>query len=74
MLRSVLSAVALAAVLATVNPAFAAPLDVTGSDNTQATAAAAQQATPSATASPRPSDVSAPASAKDFSPVGFGWG
>lgn len=74
MLRSVLSAVALAAVLVTVTPAFAAPLDATASDNTQAAAAATQQATPSAPASSRPSDVSAPASARDFSPVGFGWG
>jgi hypothetical protein len=72
MLRSVLSAVALAAVLATVTPAFADPLDATTSDHTQA-AAAATQSTP-VPASSRTSDVSAPASAKDSSPVGFGWG
>ncbi len=74
MLRSILSAVALAAVLATGAPAFADPLDASASDHTQATAAATQQPTPSVPASSRSSDVSAPASAKDFSPVGFGWG
>jgi hypothetical protein len=74
MLRSVLTAVALAAFLATMNPAFADPLDATASDHTQAAAAATQQPTPSAPASSRSSDVSAPASAKDPSPVGFGWG
>jgi hypothetical protein len=72
MLRSVLSAVALAAVLATVTPAFADPLDAPASDHTQA-AVAATQPTP-VPASSRTSDGSAPASAKDFSPVGFGWG
>lgn len=74
MLRFVLSAVALAAVLATVTPASADPLDATASDHTQAAAAATQPATPSAPASSRSSDVSAPASVKDASPVGFGWG
>jgi hypothetical protein len=74
MLRSVLTAVALAAFLATMNPAFADPLDATASDHTQAAAAATQQPTPSAPASSRSSDVSAPPSAKDPSPVGFGWG
>jgi hypothetical protein len=74
MLRLVLPAVALAAVLATVTPAFADPLDATASDHAQAAAAATQPATPSAPASSRSSDVIAAASAKDSSPVGFGWG
>jgi len=72
MLRSVLSAVAFAAVLATVNPAFADHLDSTASDRTQP-AAAATQPTP-VPASSRTLDGSAPASGKDVSPVGFGWG
>jgi hypothetical protein len=74
MLRSILSAVALAAVLATVNPAFADPLNATASDHSQAAAAATQQPIPSAPTSSGSLDVSAPASAKDSSPVGFGWG
>jgi hypothetical protein len=73
MLRSVLSAVALAAVLATVHPAFADPREAMVSDHTQAAAAATQQAAP-VPASSGSSDTAAPASAKDFSPVGFGWG
>jgi hypothetical protein len=73
MLRSVLSAVALAAILATVHPAFADPLEAMASDHSQAAAAATQQVTP-VPASSGSSDTTAPASAKDFSPVGFGWG
>jgi hypothetical protein len=73
MLRSVLSAVALAAILATVHPAFADRLETMASGHTQAAAAATQQTTPGP-ASPAALDTTAPASAKDTSPVGFGWG
>jgi hypothetical protein len=74
MLRSIISAVALATVLATVHPAFADPLAAKASDQTQPAAAATQQQTPPAAALSRPSGVTAPATSKDFSPVGFGWG
>lgn len=73
MLRSILSAVALAAVLATAHPTLADPLDATASDHSQAAAAATREATP-LPASSASSNTSAPASAKDSSPVGFGWG
>ncbi len=73
MLRSVLSTVALAAVLATAHPAFADPLETMASDQSQAAAAAAQQATP-VPASSAGAVIIVPASTKDFSPVGSGWG
>jgi hypothetical protein len=73
MLRSILSAVALAGVLALAQPAFAAPLAATASDHAQA-APAAEQPSPPATA--QSSSDAAPVAvghAKDI-PVGFGWG
>jgi hypothetical protein len=67
MLRFALSVVALAGVLATVQPAFADPLPATASDHAQAAAAAVmEQPAPPAPASSRPSETPAPA--------GFGWG
>jgi hypothetical protein len=64
MLRSVLSAVALAGVLATVQPAFADPLVATTSDHSQAAAAATVE-------QPAPT---APVSSRSPAPAGFGWG
>lgn len=77
MLRSVLSAIALAAILATAHPVSADPLAATASDHTQAAAAAAEQPAPPAAISPRSPDATGPASAgpgKDVGTVGFGWG
>ena len=75
MLRSIISAVALAGVLATALPAFADPLAATASDHAQAAAPATEQP---ATARSSPSDEQAPATnwppRKDIVPVGFGWG
>jgi hypothetical protein len=67
MLRSILSAVALAGLIAVANPAFADPLAATASDHAQPAAAATQQpASPAPASSPRSLDSPAPA--------GFGWG
>jgi hypothetical protein len=78
MLRFVLSAVALAGVLATAPAAFADPLAVTASDHAEAVAPTQEQAAlPAPAAWPSPSDATAPASAgrdKDIAPVGPGWG
>jgi len=76
MLRSVLSAIAIAGILAAAHPAIAEPLAATASDHTQA-AAAMEQPTPPAPSSPRSSDAIAPASPEletDVVPIGFGWG
>ena len=73
MIRSVLSAIALAAILATMRPAIAGPLETIGCDHAQAAAAATQQTAP-VPASTAAWDTTAPASAKEYSPVGFGWG
>jgi hypothetical protein len=78
MLRLVLSAVALAGVLAMAQPAFADALAATTYDRAQAAAPVTEQPAPPAPAArPSPSDASAPASAglgTDIIPVGFGWG
>jgi len=77
MLRFVLSAVALAGVLAAAQPAFADLLAATAPDQVKATAAAKAQPAPPAPASSSSSDENAPARAgfgKDIIPVGFGWG
>jgi len=77
MLRFVLSAVALAGVLATAQPAVADRLAATPSDHAQAAAAATKQPAPPAPASSSSSDAPAPARAglgKGIVPVGFGWG
>jgi hypothetical protein len=67
MLRSVLSAVALAGLIAIAHPAFADSISATASDHAQPAAAATQQpASPAAASSPRSLDAPAPA--------GFGWG
>jgi hypothetical protein len=76
MLRSVLSAIAVAGILATAHPAFADPLAATPSDHTQA-AAAMELPAPPAPVSPRSSDATAPASPgleTDVVPIGLGWG
>jgi hypothetical protein len=76
MLRLVLSAVALAGVLAAAQPAIADPLAATASDH--AKVAATEQPASPAPASSWSSDASAPGTdteqRKDFIPVGFGWG
>jgi hypothetical protein len=76
MLRFALSAVALAAVLATAQPVFADPLAVAASDHTQAAAAATEQ--PTSPTPVRSSSPDAPATSaeppKNVAPAGFGWG
>ena len=66
MLRSVLYAIALAAILATAHPVSADPLAAMACDHTQATAAATEPPASPVAASPRSLDAPAPA--------GFGWG
>jgi hypothetical protein len=67
MLRSILSAVALAGLIAVIQPSFAGPIAATASDLAQPAAAAAEPpASLLPAASPRSSDAPAPA--------GFGWG
>jgi hypothetical protein len=67
MLRIIVSAVVIAGILASAQPAFADAAAATASEHAQPAAAAAQQsAPPAAGSSPRSSDVTAPA--------GFGWG
>jgi hypothetical protein len=67
MLRSILSAVAIAGLIAIAHPAFADPLAATASDHAQPAAAAMEQpASPAAATSARSLDAPAPA--------GFGWG
>jgi hypothetical protein len=67
MLRSILSAVALAGIIAAAQPAFADGVATTTSEHAQPAAAAAQQSAPPAAAS-SPRSLDAPA------PAGFGWG
>jgi hypothetical protein len=78
MLRSFISGVALAGVLAAAHPSFAEPLAAPASDQAQATAPATEQPAPPALAQPSSSDATPRASAwpphKDIVPVGFGWG
>jgi hypothetical protein len=76
MSRFVLTAFALAGLLAAAHPAFTDPVAATASDHVQA-APAREQAPIAAPAWSPPSDASVPASAsfgKGITPVGFGWG
>ena len=67
MLRSILSAVALAGVIAAAHPALADAVAATASEHAQPAAATTQQpAVPVPASSPRSLDAPAPA--------GFGWG
>lgn len=67
MLRSALSAVLFAGVLAVVQPAFADPLPATASEHVQAAAATMEQ--------PAPLPVpAASAVERGTAPAGFGWG
>ncbi len=75
MLRLVLSAIALATVIAMAHPAAADPRAATASEHVAVAAPAAEQTAPAAPVW-SPSGVSAPTTAdrnKDV-PVGFGWG
>jgi hypothetical protein len=77
MLRSVLYAIALAAILATAHPVSADPLAAMACDHTQAAAAATEPPASPVAASPRSLDATAPTSAglsKEVGTVGFGWG
>ena len=67
MVRSILSAVALAGILTMAQPAFADPATATASDHAQAVAAAAEQPTPQPT-------MENSERSKYFAAVGFGWG
>ena len=67
MLRSVLSAVLLAGVLALVQPAFADPLPATASEHALVAAAATEQ--PVSRPAPAASAVE-----RGVAPAGFGWG
>jgi hypothetical protein len=66
MLRSILSAVALAGVLAAAQPVFADHLAATASDQVQAAAAMMEQ----------PAPLPAPGASAEhrIAPAGFGWG
>ena len=67
MLRSILSAVALAGVIAAAHPALADVVAATASEHAQPAAAAMEQpGVPAPVSSPRSLDAPAPA--------GFGWG
>jgi hypothetical protein len=77
MFRIVLSAVALAGVLAAVHPAFADPVAPTESDRVHVVTLATEQPAPPAAARSSAPEATAPASAgfgKDVVPVGIGWG
>lgn len=67
MLRSALSAVLLAGVLAAAQPAVADPLAATASDHVQAAAATMEQPAPLPT-------PAASAVERGMAPAGFGWG
>ncbi len=76
MLRFVLSAVALAGILATANPVFADPVAAAAPERVQTAAPATEQVSPPAPALSS-SDVKAPTGdslGKGIVPVGFGWG
>lgn len=76
MLRFVLSAIALAGVLATVHPAFADTPAATASDHPYAALPIAQQSvtpTPASSSSPDATVPSGAERGKEI-PVGFGWG
>ncbi len=67
MLRSILSAVALAGLIAVAHPAFAGPIATTASDHAQPAVAATQQPV-------LPPPASSPQSLDAPAPAGFGWG
>jgi hypothetical protein len=67
MLRSILSAVVLAGIIAVAQPAFADAAAATASEHAQPAAAATQQSAP-------PAAVSSPRSLDTPAPAGFGWG
>ena len=71
MLRFVLSAMALAGILATTLPAFADPPTATASDHAQAAAATTAPPAPPALGRSSPSGAPEP---DGFIPVGPGWG
>ena len=64
MLRLVLSAAALAGVLAAARPAFADPVTATATDHAQPAAATTEQ----------PASLPAVNAERGKAPVGFGWG
>jgi hypothetical protein len=77
MLRLIFSAIALAGVLETAQPAFADPFASTAADFAQTAASAAAQPAPKAPTGSSSSDATAPTSAVrdlDIASVGFGWG
>jgi hypothetical protein len=77
MLRLVLTAVALAGVLAAVHPALADPVAATAADQIQVVASAPEQPAPPVPARTSSPDAPAPANAglsKNIVFVGFGWG
>ena len=66
MLRSILSSVVLAGVLATAQPVFADPLAAPAPDHAQAAAATMEQ--------PAPLPTPATNAERGNAPAGFGWG
>jgi hypothetical protein len=75
MSRFVLTAFALAGLLAAAHPAFTDPVAPTASDHAQAAAPAREQAPIAGPAWSPSSDAPASASfGKGITPVGFGWG
>jgi len=79
MLRFVMSAMALAGVLATALPATADPLAATASDHAKAAAPADQQSAAPVASRSSSLDAAEPAPSnarfgKDIIPIGFGWG
>jgi hypothetical protein len=74
MFRSVISAIALAGILAVAHPVLADPVAATASDHAQAAVTATPQPA-STTSAPSLPDVTVPADARPGkAPVGFGWG
>jgi hypothetical protein len=77
MLRFIFSAIALAGVLETAQPALADPFASTAADFAQTAPSAAAQPAPKAPTGSSSSDATAPTSAVrdlDIASVGFGWG
>jgi hypothetical protein len=77
MLRSMVSALAFAGILATAQPAFADALATAASEQTQAAAPANEQQARPVPAKASSPDATGPTNTgpgKDVIPVGFGWG
>lgn len=77
MRRSILSLVALVAVLSTTQPGFADPVAAAAADYVHAAALATEQPVRPTPASSASSDATVPPGAgrsEDIVPVGFGWG